>query len=330
MYINNVQFNSDLIQILNELKTELNVNGIFLLDKIKDSGEDVMVTCPYHADGHERRPSAGIRKSDGLFHCLACGETHSLYEVISHCFGHTDDILGKFGWNWLLKNFATVIREERKPIELQFRRGKYSSLCDTTNNVLDLPKVSEEELSKYRFTHPYWKERGITNENIIELFDLGYDKETNCITFPIRDKEGNCLFVARRSVNTKYFNYPSGAEKPLYGLYEIYQLEEFPKEIIVCESMLDALAFWEVSKYAVALNGTGTYLQEEQLKKLPCRKLIVATDMDTAGTKARHKLKMHIRNKIITEYQFPNGIKDANQCLCSCGKEILKNLKEIF
>ena len=40
--------------------------------------------------------------------------------------------------------------------------------------------------------------------------------KTNCITFPIRDKEGNCLIVARRSVKGKYFNYPSKAKKSVY------------------------------------------------------------------------------------------------------------------
>ena len=65
-------------------------------------------------------------------------------------------------------------------------------------------------------------ERGLTDE-VIEEFDIGYDKDTRCITFPVRDKSGGTLFVARRSVDTKYFNYPKEAEKPLYGLFELYQ-----------------------------------------------------------------------------------------------------------
>ncbi len=333
MYLNNVQFNTDTENILLELKSQLNVNGIFLLEKIKDSGNDIMVTCPYHAGGQERRPSAGIRKSDGQFHCLACGETHSLYEVISYCFGHTDDILGKFGWNWLLKNFATVRIEERKPIDLHCERKRNNRSNNKSDSISDIHFVDEETLDSYRYYHPYWKKRGITDERIIELFDLGYDKATNCITFPVRDVNGRCLFVARRSTKTKYFNYPKDVEKPLYGLYELQSIQNeiiIKQEIIVCESMLDALSFWQVGKYAVALNGTGTELQYKQLRQLPCRKMILATDMDSAGMKAREKLRTQLTNKIVTEYIFPDGIKDVNQCLCDLGSDTLKNLKEIF
>ena len=163
-----------------------------------------MVQCPYHGDGQERKPCAGIRKSDGQFHCFACGEIHSLHEVISHCFGH-DDIIGKWGWKWLLKNFATVQLEERKDVPLDiYRDNKHNSTVNSASYV------TEEELDRYRYYHPYWERRGIVDDNIVELFDLGYDKEQRAITFPVRDIKGNCLFIARRSVVNKFFNYPKG------------------------------------------------------------------------------------------------------------------------
>ena len=304
MIINNTQFNCDLSDIISELQTQLRLNHRQLIQKTIDSNKDIMIQCPYHGDGQERRPSAGIRKSDGMFHCFACGEVHTLPELISHCFGHYEDLFGAFGYRWLVKNFATVEVEERKPIELNLSRNKK---YDTSVSF-----VSEEELDKYRYYHPYWKKRGITDEKIIELFDLGYDKDTCCITFPVHDIDGNTLFVARRSIKTKYFNYPSGVEKPLYGIYELYQQKDFPKEVIICESMLDALTAWQFGKYAVALNGLGTDLQFKQLRQLPCRKFILATDNDKAGMKARERIRANIKNKIITEYQFPEGYKDLN------------------
>lgn len=329
MYINNVQINADLSEIISELKSQLNANGVFLLEKTIDSGSDIMITCPYHADGHERRPSAGIRKSDGLFHCLACGETHSLYEMISHCFGHDEDVLGKFGWNWLLKNFATVRIEERKPIDLHCERKRNNRSNNRSDSISDIHFVDEKTLDSYRYNHPYWKKRGITDENIIELFDLGYDSGTDCITFPVRDRNGNCLFVAKRSVVSKFFNYPSGVEKSLYGLYELYQLNKFPTEIYVCESMIDALTIWCYNKYAVALNGLGNELAINQIKKLPCRKLILATDKDDAGRNARLKLRKVINNRIVTELDYntyPNHAKDINDMT----REEFYKLKEIF
>ena len=183
--------------------------------------------------------------------------------------------------------------------------------------------VSDEELDKYRYIHPYMYKRGLTDE-VIEKFDIGYDKDTRCITFPVRDKSGGTLFIARRSVNSKYFNYPKEAEKPLYGLYELYQQRVFPSTVIVCESMLDALSFWTVKKYAVALNGLGNELQFKQLRELPCRELILCTDMDEAGLRARERLRNNIKNKIISEYILPKGRKDANECT----KEELERLEQ--
>ena len=325
--VNGAYISADISDIIGELKNQLAINGIQLFYKSIDTSNNVQICCPFHKQGQERKPSMGILKSDGTCHCFACGWVGSIHELISNCFGYDD--LGNFGGKWLVKNFLTLEVNSRNDIELGYIRHN-RSVVNRSTDISSICYIEEVELDKYRYTHPYWKKRGITDENIIELFDLGYDKETDCITFPIRDKEGNCLFIARRSVRTKYFNYPTGAEKPLYGLFELYQLKEFPKEVIVCESMLDALAFWEVGKYAVALNGTGTSLQFKQLRELPCRKLILATDMDEAGIKARHKLKMHLKNKIVTEYIFPDGIKDANECLCKCGKETLSSLKELF
>jgi DNA primase len=291
----------------------------------------------------ERKPSAGLRKSDGIFHCFACGEVHSLPEVISHCFGHDEDLIGTWGWTWLLKNFAIVQVEERKDVELDFSRDKKAS----NNNRVGIRSnnyISDEELDKYRYTHPYMYKRGLTDE-VIELFDIGYDADSKCITFPIRDISGNVLFIARRSVQSKFFNYPEGVEKPLYGLYELYQQHTdhpmldkngmrngFSRSynfdtVIVCESMLDALSFWTVGKYAVALNGLGNELQFKQLRQLPCREIILATDMDERGLAARERIRKNLSGtKLIAEYFFPEGRKDANDCT----KEELQNLKKHY
>ena len=316
MNINGIEFNASLQDILDELISQLRINNIQYIQKMHDTEKDIQICCPYHSNGMEKRPSAGIRKTDGKFHCFACGEIHELYEVISYCFGYVNDTLGSFGWKWLMKNFATIQVEYRKPLELNLTRNVKKQKIEY---------VSEKELESYRYIHPYMYERGLTDE-VIEAFDIGYDKNTRCITFPVRDKSGGTLFVARRSVDSKYFNYPKETEKPLYGLYELYQQRIFPSTVIICESMLDALSFWTIKKYAVALNGLGTQLQFKQLRQLPCRKLILCTDMDGPGMKARIKLRKNITNKLIMEYLLPNGKKDANECT----KEELKSLEEIL
>lgn len=316
MIINNVPFETDLMSILDELRSQLSANGIQLFHSMRDTPDNIQVCCPYHKDGQERRPSSGIKKSDGTFHCFTCGETHTLQEMISHCFGRYDDVVGAFGWEWLLKNFLTVSIEERKSLNLDFLRHAEEKKTSYIN---------DDELDKYRVYHPYMWKRKMTPE-VVEIFDIGYDAETKSITFPVRDIHGNCLFVARRSVVTKFFNYPQGVEKPVYGLYELSRFGQNQKEVIICESMIDAIYFWTIGKYAVALNGLGNELQFKQLREMPCRKFILCTDSDDAGMKARARIKKNIRNKLITEYVLPEGRKDANDCT----KEELLTLQEKF
>ena len=314
MIINETIFNVDLADIIRELQEELIINDIHLLQVSTDTSDNIMVACPYHKDGQERRPSMGIRKSDGTCHCFACV---GLPQMISHCFGDDSEV-GATGWKWLLKNFLTVSVENRDDLDLDFARNP--------QNKQSNGYVSEDELDRYRYIHPYMKKRRL-NDKVIELFDIGYDSTTDCITFPVRDVNGNTLFIARRSVKTKFFNYPSRSEKPLYGIYELYQQPEFPREIIICESMIDALTAWVYGKYAVALNGLGTDLQFRQLRDLPCRKYILATDADKAGMDARIRIKKNIPNKIITEYKWDLAqAKDLNDM----DLDMFQNLKEVY
>lgn len=322
MEINELNFNVDLETILQELRNQLAINHIpYLQKEPKQSRNSLQIQCPYHSDGQERNRSAGIRKSDGMFHCFACGEVHSLPEVISHCFGKRDMM---FGWKWLIKNFATVSVEERDGVVLDYSRGSVRDM-----GVRDY--VSEEELDSYRYEHPYWEKRRITEPWLLELFDLGYDKKTKCITFPNFDENGNCVFVARRSVKSKMFNYPPDVEKPLYGLWQLKQLDTFPESIIVCESMLDALTVWQYGKYAIALNGLCSDKQLAQLRKLPCREIILALDNDKAGIKAREKIRRAITNKLVYFYEIPQITREdgsVTKDINDLEKEEFLNLKK--
>ena len=335
--VNDAYITADISEIMQELKSQLQINGHQLFYKFTDTTDNYMVCCPIHKNGQEHKPSMGIHKKTGVCHCFACDWVGSLAELISLCFGYAD--FGAFGKKWLVKNFLTLEVENRKELEIDLNRKPVQK---------SINYVSEQELDSYRYYHPYMYERRLTNE-IIEKFDIGFDKKSDCITFPIRDISGGTIFVARRSVKSKFFNYPSGVEKPLYGLYELYKVSSdgianssthilgypysFPKEVIICESMLDALTCWVYCKPAVALNGLGNELQFKQLRELPCRKLILATDNDERGMEARDRIQKNVPNKIITQYiipqiKRPDGkvTKDINDLEL----DEFDNLKEIF
>lgn len=70
--INNVYYELNLIDIIKELKEQLAINEIYLFNQIKELSEDIMVSCPFHKGGQERKASCGIRKDDGWVHCFTC------------------------------------------------------------------------------------------------------------------------------------------------------------------------------------------------------------------------------------------------------------------
>lgn len=322
MEVNNHVILDDTQDILIELRKQLELNGVKRFAKFIDSGNNIQTNCPFHKEGQERKPSFGINKNTGECHCFGCGWSGTLSEMISNCFGKDD--FGDYGNKWLIRNFLSVAVESRPDIDVDFCRRK--KITPETKKY-----ISEQELDSYRYTHPYMYKRKLTDE-IIDLFDIGYDKSTECITFPNRDINGNCLFVARRSVKTKFFNYPQDVEKPVYGLYECNICAKtiknwFPNEIIICESMIDALTCWVYGRYAVALNGTGNENQFKTLRNMPNRKFILATDMDEAGLKARERIRQSLGNKLVTEYVWDiNVAKDINDM----NKEYFDSLKEVF
>ena len=337
MEVNNHVILDDTQDILIELRKQLELNGVKRFAKFIDSGKNIQTNCPFHKEGQERKPSFGINKNTGECHCFGCGWSGTLSEMISNCFGKDD--FGVYGNKWLIRNFLSVAVESRPDIDVDFCRRK--KITSETKKY-----ISEQELDSYRYTHPYMYKRKLTDE-IIDLFDIGYDKSTECITFPNRDINGNCLFIARRSVKTKFFNYPQDVEKPVYGLYELRKISKvkigtkryptglqvptyestYPSEIIICESMIDALTCWVYGKYAVALNGTGNENQFKTLRNMPNRKFILATDMDEAGLKARERIRQSLGNKLVTEYVWDiNVAKDINDM----NKEYFDSLKEVF
>ena len=324
-YYNKLPFLAEPIDILNELKGQLALNGVNKFEKFVMGSTHIQFNCPAHKGGQERRPSCGMTVVDikegnrltpaGTVHCFQCGYTCSLSEMISNCFGYED--FGSFGDKWLAKNFLSVSVEQRKEIPLNFNRSAdFSGITPTY--------ITEDELSTYRYTHPYMYKRKLTDE-VIELFDIGYDDHfemrnkdgrvtavLRCITFPVKDINGNCLFIGRRSVDMKVFHYPESSIKPVYGMYEIQQYAPNADKVYITESMINALTIIGWGFPAFALNGTGTPYQYRLLEKFPCREYVLCLDPDEAGFKGTQKLKDYFRGKKLISTKTCPPKKDVN------------------
>ena len=296
-YVKGAPILEDELQVLYKLRDDCTLAGMNLFHRFRLSGSnDIMTTCPFHKGGQERKPSFGISKVDGTCHCFACGWVGSLTEMISKVFGYDDN--GSYGEKWLSRNFLSLSVELRKPLAINMTRAG-------SRTARRAPGFTEAELDSYRYIHPYMYQRGMTDE-IIEEFDIGYDARTTSITFPCYYADGTPAFIARRSVKTKYFNYPEDAEKPVYGAERFYRKEyDFA---VICESIFNALTCWKWGLPAVALLGTGARDQYDILRNMPVRKFILGLDPDEAGRKGSQKLRDALgRRKIITQFDIPEG-----------------------
>lgn len=323
MRIGNKIINTPVMEILTELKFYLKKNNIDRFRDIHNSGNYIMVSCPFHKNGHEQHASCGILKRDydgkraGWVHCFTCGYSGSFDEMISSLMGFGDN--GEFGRKWLLDNF---INSE------DYSRNVVLDLERKHNNELKI--VPESELSRYRYYHKYWEQRKIP-ESICVKFDLGYDKQTNSITMPFWDINGNCIGVTRRAVYKKYYHIPQNIVKPVYLLN--FAVKEKWLNICLCESQINALYLNSLGYHSCACFGTGTVKQAQDIAHSGVRSVVICFDGDMAGRNGRKKMLDFINkesnNQILCSYiELPDG-KDVNDLSAEEISKLMKNQKYV-
>lgn len=314
LVIGNRLISSPIELIINTLKSELN-NGLF--EVVESKGEDVLITCPFHKDGHERRPSCRVfanRDSNkveyGITHCFTCGYSATLPKLISDCYG-ADSI--EFGEDWLLDRFGDVwvVEEEMLP-EINL------------NTVDTVSYIDEKDLEKfYVESSDYLLKRGISEE-VIKRFEVGYNPKNSTVVFPVRNEHNKIVMLTARSTKNKQFYIESNKEKPVYLLYDIKA--KGVDTVYVCESQINALTLQSWGYNAVALIGTGSKNQYEILKKSGIRNYILCFDGDDAGDKGRARFIKNMKKDIFISYKnIPRG-KDVNDLTL----EEFKELEEIY
>lgn len=307
--IGNRKINADTYSILSRLKSETGY-----LKDIKKSSNGYMCTCPYHSNGAEKHPSCSILDTDnnnlpaGTFHCFACGESGSLAKLIAKCYNGSIE----FGKQWLVQNYGdTYIDEIEYLPELIVKK---------TKNIL-----SEDELNKYEYDNEealnYLLNKRHLNKEIINKFKIGFEKETNSITFPCRDEHGRLVGIFKRNIYQKFFTIPKIEPKPIFLLD--YVRKNGYNEVYVVESQINALTLWGWGFPAIALFGTGSNEQYKILNKSGIRKYFLAFDGDLAGDVGANKFINNIKNAMITKIMLPKN-KDVNDLT----REEFLNLKK--
>lgn len=324
---------AEVITILEDLREDLHTNGIDLLSDIKDSANNVMVTCISHNNGHEHKPSCGILKSSisrngkvheaGTVFCFTCGYRADIATFVANCWGSVDRTFGK---RYLLRKYNTMETAQRPDIFLDTERKPKGSA--------PYKHIDEHELDKYRYTSDYLYSRGF-NDTTIGFYEFGLDIPHNAITIPIRDHLGKLVFIKRRYINphgdSKYMN-QKGIPKQhiLYGFDKILQLitainngtcqnkkleENYYKYgVFLTEGEFNTAYLMQNNFPATSMLGRllfedkthRTLMQKELLLRYGINKFVIWTDNDEPGKEA-----IQIISKQLINYQVL--VPDFNQ-----------------
>ena len=267
-----------------------------IVDKERD--KNVTITCPFHKNGAENKPSCHVFKEEddpkvtyGTVHCFTCGYSASLPQFVADCFGEEYS----FGEQWLMERFGNILLQKNTLLpEIKL-----------DNSPKQVKGLSEEALAQYDYYHPYMYQRGLTKE-VIDMFRVGYDSKRDAITFPVWDDKGIPLFVTARSVRDKKFYIPSEAEKPVYLL-------NFVKKwgidsVYVAESQINTLVLWSWGYPSIGFFGTGDSYQYDILKRSGIRSYTLCLDGDAAGDKGIARFKANMpEDVLITVKKLPRG-----------------------
>lgn len=317
-------------QVLKDIKLQLYSTG--LLKEIKNTGSDLMCTCPFHGNGKESNPSCGVLLKEkqingkhyeaGTVHCFTCGYTQDLPQFVADVLGLGNALEG---YKWLVAryNYSTA---DREPLELNLYRGQAQKTSYMDEELVEnyhKALLDSEEACEYLHKRklPNW---------ILEAFKLGFDKEDNTVLFPVRGMDGKVAFYKGRSIVGKHFYNAKDIDKSsiVFGLWELCNCHfsqgvATPEdEIWLTESEIDALTLIGYGCYAVAI--MGSHISEEQCKELersPFRKFILATDNDEAGRKGASQIKRLLIPKgfRFTNLRWETSLKDINDLVKEYG-----------
>ena len=315
LVIDNYVINKPIEDILTLLRLSL-TNG--KLKDIQNKGDNLLVTCPHHDDGHEHTPACNIYIGNdtklpyGYFNCFVCGEKGSFLKFVAECF----DAPESYAKSWLLKNFGGELIAKNvfmdEPIVLNKNRVRKQGL-------------DESILDTYQKWCPYLAKRKLSRE-ICELFKVRYDPKYRQVIFPAYDIHGKLVMMTKRSIDTKTFYLDKDVEKPVYCLD--YVMKNNIKTVLITEGPFDCLTGWEYGFPTIATFGKISDYQIEQINKSCINIIYAAFDNDAAGRSFLETLKRKLTKRIIIiETKFPANKKDINDLSKEELQEIVKNAR---
>jgi len=319
--------------------------------ELKKHGKDYVCCCPFHND---RTPSLVVTPSKNLWNCLgACGEGGSIIdwvikregvsfrravEILQHDIGLISEV------HQPVKQSTT----KQLPSSLVAEKDEQQAL----KRVIDF---YHETLKQCSDATDYLESRGLNHPELINTFKLGFANRTLSYRLPEKNRKAGSeirgllqsVGILRKSGH-EHFNgsivvpvldenhqikevygrkilgnrLRKGTAQHLYlpgehqGVWNLSSLA-VGDEIILCESLIDAMTFWVNGfKNVTSSYGTNGFTEEilNALINHEIKRVLIAYDRDEAGNNAAEKLAEQLAKYDIDCYRvlFPKNM-DANE-----------------
>jgi DNA primase catalytic core len=319
--------------------------------KLKRLGADLHGLCPFHDD---KTPSLIITPAKNLWHCMgACNAGGTVIDWVMRA----DGISFRHAVELLRADHLPLHASPIQPVKVgTVRKLPPPVERDADDRVLLMQVVDyySETLKQSPEALKYLSSRGLTSPEMIDRFRLGFANRTLGYRLPAKNRAAGAdmrgrlqrLGVIRESGHEHFngsivipvFN-SSGEVVEMYGRKITPNLREgtpnhlylpgahkgvwneealgTSKEIVLCESLIDALSFWNAGiRNVTASYGVNGFTADHRraFEKHGIERVYMAYDRDEAGDKAAAALAPELMGMGIECFrvQFPKGM-DANE-----------------
>jgi DNA primase len=323
--------------------------------KLERHGTDLIGLCPFHED-HE--PSLVITPSKNLWNCLgACRGGGSVIDWVMKSqgvsFRHAVELL-RASHPSLAAAGKIVRKATTAAVKLQ---APFANDADDQLVLRQVVDYYHETIKQSPEALKYLQGRGLEHPEMVSHFTLGFSNRTlgyrlpegnrisgaeirgrlqrlgimresghehftGSVVIPVIDPEGNVREIYGRKITdrlrpgTPLHMYLPGPHKGVWNEEALMA----SKDIILCESLIDALTFWCAGyRNVTASYGVNGFTDDhrEAFRRHGIRKVLIAYDRDEAGEKAALELAEELISMGIDCYRvlFPKGM-DANEYAC--------------
>jgi len=312
----------------------------------KHGSKDLAGLSPFT---EEKTPSFIVTPGKNLWHCMSSGQGGSVIDFVMKydgvSFRQAVELLR--GKNPVLYRSSGPVKKStvpKLPPPVDFAAEDQALFAQ----VLD---YYQERLKQNQPAIDYLKKRGLWNEEALERFRIGYADRTLGLTLPHKNRKDGAEIRTRlqrlgiyRESGHEHFNGslvfpvidPEGRVREIYGrkvgsqksgIYHLYlpgphsgiwnpDCLKSP-EVILTESVIDALTFWVNGfRNVTCIYGTEGFTEEhlEAFRKHRTQKVYLAYDRDKAGDRAAERDASRLQSVGIECFRvkFPAG-HDANE-----------------